>query len=89
MTKKHEQLLNTIRNWAETNNNIRAMLLTSSLVNPVAPVDELSDLDIEFVVKDLPSFLKDDSWLANFGPIIAVIVASMPCVWSFTKTTLK
>jgi aminoglycoside 6-adenylyltransferase len=74
MTHKHEQLLTTIRNWAASNNDIRAMLLTSSLVNPVAPVDEFSDLDIEFVVKDLPSFLKDDSWLANFGNIIAVIV---------------
>lgn len=74
MTHKHEQLLDAIRSWAETNDDIRAMLLTSSLVNPVAPVDEFSDLDIEFAVKDLPAFLKDDSWLANFGNIIAVIV---------------
>lgn len=74
MTHKHEQLLDAIRNWAETNDDIRVMLLTSSLVNPVAPVDEFSDLDIEFAVKDLPAFLKDDSWLANFGNIIAVIV---------------
>lgn len=74
MTQKHQQLLSIIRSWAETNDDIRAMLLTSSLVNPVAPVDEYSDLDVEFVVKDLHAFLKDDSWLANFGNIIAVIV---------------
>lgn len=74
MTHKHQQLLTAIINWAQSNDDIRAMLLTSSLVNPVAPVDELSDLDVEFVVKDLPAFLKDDSWLANFGDVIAVIV---------------
>lgn len=80
MTHQHQQLLNKIRNWAETNDDIRAMLLTSSLVNPVAPVDEFSDLDIEFAVKDLPAFLKDDSWLANFGNIIAVIVENEDAV---------
>jgi len=74
MTQKHEQLLNSILSWAQSNDDIRAMLLTSSLVNPVAPVDELSDLDIEFVVQDLPAFLQDDSWLASFGDVIAVIV---------------
>lgn len=74
MTDRHQQLLNAIFYWARSNDDIRAMLLTSSLVNPAAPVDELSDLDIELVVKDLPAFLKDDSWLANFGKIIAVIV---------------
>jgi aminoglycoside 6-adenylyltransferase len=74
MTDKHQQLLTNIFSWARSSDDIRVMLLTSSLVNPSAPVDELSDLDIEFVVKDLPAFLKDDSWLANFGDIIAVIV---------------
>jgi len=74
MTDKHQQLLTNIINWARSNDDVRAMLLTSSLVNPVAPVDEFSDLDVEFVVKDLPAFLRDDSWLANFGSIVAVFV---------------
>jgi aminoglycoside 6-adenylyltransferase len=73
MTDKHLQLLTSILTWAQSNDAIRVMLLTSSLVNPQAPVDELSDLDIEFVVTDLPAFLQDDSWLANFGDVIAVI----------------
>lgn len=74
MTARHERQLEAIRQWATANEDIRVMLLTSSLVNPAAPVDQFSDLDIELVVKDLPSFLKDDSWVANFGDVLAVVV---------------
>lgn len=73
MTHKHEQQLNAIVSWAQEEENIRVMLLTSSLVNPVATVDELSDLDIEFVVKDLSVFLNDNSWLSRFGEVVAVV----------------
>lgn len=33
------------------NEDVRVLLLTSSLVNPLALVDEFSDLDIEFVLR--------------------------------------
>lgn len=74
MTSQHEKLLNKILEWAKSNEEIRVMLLTSSLANPNAPVDAFSDIDVEFVVKDLPSFLQDDSWLATFGGIVGVVV---------------
>lgn len=60
--------------WAKDNEQIRAMLLTSSMVNPGAPLDEFSDLDIEWVIADLPAFLADDSWLSNFGEVVSYIV---------------
>jgi len=60
--------------WAASNHEIRTVLLTSSLVNPYVPVDQFSDLDIEFVVKDLQQFLSDDTWVENFGKKIAMIV---------------
>ncbi len=63
-----------IMDWATSNDDIRAVLLTSSLVNPYAPVDQFSDLDIEFVVSNLQQFLSDDSWVENFGKKIAMIV---------------
>ncbi len=74
MTTKHEEHLAKILHWARSNEAIRAVLLTSSLANPAAPADRLSDLDIELVVQDLPAFLQDDSWLSYFGEVIAVIV---------------
>lgn len=43
--KVREEKLEQIIHWAENNPDIRAVLLTSSLVNPYAPVDDFSDLD--------------------------------------------
>lgn len=66
--------LQQVLDWANNNEAIRVVLLTSSLVNPDAPVDRFSDLDIELVVRDLDHFLSDDSWIAYFGRIIATVV---------------
>lgn len=66
--------LNQVIQWVEQQQNIRAALLTSSLTNPNAPVDQFSDLDIDLVVDNYDEFLQDDSWLANFGGIITTIV---------------
>ncbi len=69
-----EMQLQQVIDWANTNEAIRAALLTSSMVNPDAPVDRFSDLNIELVVRDLPLFLSDDSWISRFGTIIAIVV---------------
>ncbi|GAB1418474.1 hypothetical protein MASR2M12_12390 [Bacteroidales bacterium] len=50
--KVREEKLRTIIEWSEKNEDVRVLLLTSSLVNPLALVDEFSDLDIEFVFED-------------------------------------
>ena len=47
--KYRDEKLKRIIDWSEKNREIRAVLLTSSLVNPLASVDEFSDLDIELV----------------------------------------
>ncbi|MNL26393.1 Streptomycin adenylyltransferase [compost metagenome] len=39
-----KEKLETIIAWSESNKDIRTVLLTSSLVNPLATVDEFSDL---------------------------------------------
>lgn len=68
-----DQKLQQITDWASCNDNVRVVLLTSSLVNPLAPVDQFSDLDIELVFADLPKVLADDLWLSEFGQVIAKI----------------
>lgn len=65
-------ILHEITTWAQNNEDIRVVLLTSSRANGKA--DLLSDYDIEFVVKDLPTFLLDDSWLKTFGHPVSVVV---------------
>lgn len=72
MRIRDEKLQNII-NWAEINSNIRVVLLTSSLVNPLAPVDDLSDLDIELVFENNEKYVENNLWLNNFGTPIAMI----------------
>ncbi|CAH0252679.1 AadS family aminoglycoside 6-adenylyltransferase [Chryseobacterium sp. Bi04] len=71
--KLREKKLEQIIQWAENNPDIRAVLLTSSLVNPYAPVDDLSDLDVELVFESRKDYETDNSWLQLFGDPISMI----------------
>jgi len=55
--------------WAMKTENVRAAILTSTRANPRAPVDELSDYDIELYVLDLGPFLEGDDWMEVFGEV--------------------
>lgn len=68
-----EEKLKAIIDWGSNNKDIRAVLLTSSLVNPLAPVDEFSDLDIEFIFENNDKYISDNNWIHNFGESIAMI----------------
>ncbi|NLR58255.1 AadS family aminoglycoside 6-adenylyltransferase [Chitinophaga polysaccharea] len=74
-----DQKLEEIIGWAKRNRDIRALLLTSSLANPSAPVDEFSDLDIELVFEDNAPYLADNSWLKIFGHPISMIEEDETC----------
>lgn len=71
--KLREDKLARITHWAENNPDIRAVLLTSSLVNPYAPVDDLSDLDIELVFMDRKKYELHNEWIHLFGEPISMI----------------
>ena len=68
-----EEKLNQIMAWAEKKQDIRAVLLTSSLVNPLAPVDDFSDLDIELICNNNALYISDDQWINNFGVPLTMI----------------
>jgi aminoglycoside 6-adenylyltransferase len=55
-----------LASWAERHPLVRALLLTSSRANDRAPRDIFSDYDVIVVVSDLPPFVDDDTWLADF-----------------------
>lgn len=68
-----EEKLKSIISWSENNENVRAVLLISSLVNPLAPVDEFSDLDIELIFENNTEYISDKNWTHHFGNPIAMI----------------
>lgn len=65
--KARDEKLAAIKAWTRSNEDIRAALLTSSLVNPLAPVDDFSDLDIELVFLDPTPYLESKDWIDLFG----------------------
>lgn len=71
--KAREEKLIQIISWAQENPDIRAVLLTSSLVNPYAPVDDLSDLDIELIFENMKAYEEDKKWLELFGNPISMV----------------
>lgn len=65
-----DQIISNLRKWAESNNNIRALVLTSSRSGKTnAPIDQFSDYDVVVYVKSLDSF-QNDNWLSFFGNIL-------------------
>lgn len=68
-----DEKLQAIINWAQENEDIRAALLTSSLVNPLARVDDFSDLDIELVFTDINLYVSNNQWLSLFGTPISSV----------------
>lgn len=65
--KARDEKLEAIKAWITKNADIRAALLTSSLVNPLAPIDDFSDLDIELVFNDPIPYLESKDWINLFG----------------------
>lgn len=58
-----------LQTWAEKNDSVRAVLLTSSRAHPSRKADVLSDYDVELFVSDLKPYM-DDDWLTEFGEIM-------------------
>ncbi|WP_223558399.1 AadS family aminoglycoside 6-adenylyltransferase [Chryseobacterium lathyri] len=72
MTARQEKLEQIII-WAENNPDIHVVLLTSSLVNPYAPIDDLSDLDVELVFENMKEYEADKKWIYLFGEPISMV----------------
>lgn len=73
--------------FGNRNDLIRAMVLTSSLCNPNAPADILSDFDIEIYFEDPTPFTERDDWIEKmgFGPIMALW--HWPNEWDWEKSS--
>jgi aminoglycoside 6-adenylyltransferase len=58
--------------WAQQQDAVRAMLMTSTRAVPNASVDDLSDYDIVLFVDDIHPFHEDQKWLEYFGEVLVV-----------------
>ncbi|HMN28053.1 MAG TPA: aminoglycoside 6-adenylyltransferase, partial [Caldilineaceae bacterium] len=62
--------LDTLRRWANAQESVCAMLLTSTRAVPQATVDRYSDYDVILVVDDIHPYYADRSWLEEFGEVL-------------------
>ncbi len=68
--RSEETVLDQLREWAGSLENVRAIILTSSRADPRGKPDLLSDYDVQVFVRDAAPFLRDDTWLKPFGSIM-------------------
>jgi len=57
-----------LRDWAESDPNIRLALLVGSQARTETPADPLSDIDLALFVREPERLLRDDAWIARLGP---------------------
>lgn len=65
-------IVNQLIHWTNSQELIRAVILTSSRATPNAPVDLFSDYDVILVSRSIEPFYADRTWLGVFGPVLAV-----------------
>jgi len=64
-------VLHVLTEWARSDDNVRAALLTGSRADPDRRIDFLSDYDVEVYVTDVDPFGRSDESLEAFGRIMA------------------
>jgi aminoglycoside 6-adenylyltransferase len=64
-----QKLENRIGEWAESQSNIRAILVIGSRARRDFPADEWSDLDLAIFATDYGGYLSDGGWLDDIGAV--------------------
>jgi aminoglycoside 6-adenylyltransferase len=72
MNSSKDRILDQLVHWANEEQLIRAVILTSSRAIPSAALDLFSDYDVILVLRSIEPFYVDRSWLEMFGPVLAV-----------------
>jgi aminoglycoside 6-adenylyltransferase len=67
-----DRILNQLVDWANQQQLIRAVILTSSRAIPHAALDLFSDYDVILVLRSIQPFYVDRTWLQVFGPVLTV-----------------
>jgi aminoglycoside 6-adenylyltransferase len=67
-----DRIVQQLFQWGTGQEDLRAILWTSSRTNPSALVDVFSDYDIILVVEDINPYYEDESWLEDFGRVLVL-----------------
>lgn len=67
---RHSKLIKRLMAWAETNDNIRAVIQTGSSSRGPSAADLFSDRDLEIIARDLVPLLADDGWIHDLGNVM-------------------
>ena len=68
--RSEDQVLKQILDFAENDENIRAVIMNGSRVNPNIEKDIFCDYDIVYVVRDPKKFSEDRQWIQYFGDLV-------------------
>ena len=71
-TTRTDDVVENLIRWADQQDLVRAVVLTSSRAIPNAPVDLFSDYDVILSLRSIEPFHADRRWLKVFGPVLAV-----------------
>lgn len=73
-----QQLLDRIADWAETNPDIRAVILVGSQARADRPADQWSDLDLAVIAADAERYLSTTDWLEAIGTVWLTFLERTP-----------
>ncbi|SDN71123.1 aminoglycoside 6-adenylyltransferase [Paenibacillus sp. yr247] len=68
--RNDNEMLDFISQFAKDDERVRAVIMNGSRVDPNAPRDIFQDYDIVFIVSSIDHFVRDRSWIENFGEIL-------------------
>jgi len=70
--RSEKEMMKIIMQKAHEDDRIRAVAMDGSRANSNAIIDNYSDFDIVYFVKDVREFTKDKTWIEYFGEILIV-----------------
>jgi len=70
VTDRHAELVSRLMTWAETDDNIRAVIQTGSSSRGPDQADRFSDRDIEIIARETAPLLADDAWIHDVGQVM-------------------
>jgi aminoglycoside 6-adenylyltransferase len=76
---RHAVIMAALLQWAQGDENIRAMVQTGSSSRSPGATDRFSDRDLELICRDPTPLLTDDAWIHAIAPVwVALYLANDP-----------
>jgi aminoglycoside 6-adenylyltransferase len=68
--RSEKEMLNLILGFAKEDERVRSVIMNGSRTDPNVHRDIFQDYDIVFIVSTVESFVRERSWIKNFGELI-------------------